>query len=152
MDDRYVVIGVGNPLRGDDGVGLRVAAELVGRLDTGVELTTSDGDPGELMDMWRDAACAVVVDAMLSGRDAGTVEVFDVTNASLPACLTLESTHRAGTASAVELARALDRLPACLFIVGVEGTVFDLGEELSDDVAASVDDAVTAIEKILAHA
>lgn len=152
MGDRYLVIGVGNPMRGDDAVGLRVVADLVGKVPSWVGLMTSDGDPATLIDAWRDAACAVVVDAMVSGCAPGTVDVFDATQTPLPACLALESTHGAGTAAAIELGRALGRLPRRLMVVGVEGDLFENGVGLSPAVQGAIEVASGVVMEAIADA
>jgi hydrogenase maturation protease len=52
---------------------------------------------------------------------------------------------------AVELARALDRLPRRLWIVGVEAVGFEHGAGLSPPVAAAVPAAVAAVLGCLAE-
>ena len=52
MTGRVVVIGVGNPLRGDDGAGPAVIEALRGRVPDGTLLTVSDGEPGRMLDLW----------------------------------------------------------------------------------------------------
>ena len=47
------------------------------------------------------------------------------------------STHLLGVAEAVELARALDRLPGRTIVYGIEGAVFDTGAELTEAVATA---------------
>ena len=48
-------------------------------------------------------------------------------------------THAFGLAETIELARALDRLPARLLVYGIEGACFEAGDELSPPVRAAVD-------------
>src|SRR6478609_604315 len=98
--DRPRVIGVGNAWRRDDGTGPAVAAALGG---------ISTDDPSHLLDLWYGARRVIVVDAARSGAPAGTIHRFDAAE-PLPAGLG-HSTHAFGVADAVELARALGRLP-----------------------------------------
>jgi len=79
------VLGVGNPDRGDDGVGPAVVAALAalaGRLPGDVRLAVLDGEPSRLVDAWSAAALAVVVDAAAPSPDgavpAGTVDVIEI--------------------------------------------------------------------------
>ena len=91
------MIGVGNPDRGDDAVGPEVVAHLEGRVPPGVRLaTTSGSDPATVMELWRGASRAILVDAMVSGAPAGTVERFDAAAAPLPHNVRLVSTHALG--------------------------------------------------------
>ena len=152
MDDA-VVIGVGNTDRGDDGVGAEVLAHLEGYVPPGVRLAyTSGSDPATVMDLWSEARRAILVDAMVSGTEAGAVERFDATDAPLPHNVRLVSTHALGAGLAVEMARALGRLPQRLTVYGIEGCCYDAGAGLSPRVAAAVPVAVGMILEELSSA
>ena len=138
MDD-VIVIGVGNPERGDDAVGAEVVAHLEGYLPPGVRLaTTSGSDPATVMGLWQGVSRAILVDAMVSGAEAGTVQRFDATAEPLPHNVRLVSTHAMGAGMAVEMARALGRLPERLTVYGIEGSSYGHGTELTPRVAAAV--------------
>ena len=138
-----LVIGIGNPARGDDAAGLAVARrirEAAAPYDvTVVELA---GDQLALLDAWTGAREVYVIDAVCSGGTPGTVYRFD---AAEP--LTVHfwhcGTHTFSLADVIELARALGRLPARLTGFGIEGATFELGAPLSAEVDAAVQ-AVTA--------
>jgi hydrogenase maturation protease len=132
------VIGVGNPFRRDDGAGVAVARRLRAAALPGVVVVEASGEGTALMDAWRDAAAVVVVDAVRSGADAGTVFRFDARQETLPARFFHYSTHAFGVAEAVEVGRALGQLPPRLVLYGIEGKVFDAGTGLSPEVEAAV--------------
>ena len=134
---RVVVIGVGNALRSDDGVGLAVAERV--RRAAGVDVVTCEDEPSRLLDAWNGADAALVVDAVSSGAAPGTVHRFDASAGALPAGVFRGSTHAFGVGETIELARALGRLPKLVKVYGVEGAVFAAGEGLSRDVEASVE-------------
>jgi hydrogenase maturation protease len=141
-----VVIGVGNPERGDDSAGLTVAARLAGRLPPDVRLVRCRGtDPASLIDAWRGASLAVLVDAMVSAAEPGTVARFDAGAGAIPAGSRLVSTHALGAQAAIELARALGALPERLTVIGVEGASFEPGARMSPPVGRGVLDAVRAV-------
>jgi hydrogenase maturation protease len=139
------VIGVGNPLRGDDGAGVEVARRVRARADAELRVVELDGEPSRLIDAWSNAEHAVVVDAAAAGSEPGSVRRLDAIAEPLPAGLGAPSTHALGLADAVELARALDRLPPRLFVYGVEGVQFDAGAALSAEVVDAIDDVVARI-------
>jgi len=60
-------------------------------------------------------------------------------------------THGIGLAGALELARALDRLPPRVVVVGVVGTDFGPGHPLSEPVEAAVPAAVATVLEALAR-
>jgi hydrogenase maturation protease len=135
---RVVVIGIGNAARGDDAAGL-IAARRLGGLE-------HEGDPVGLLDAWAGAGVAVVIDAVRSGAEPGTVHRFDGGRTPLPARLrSSSSTHAIGLAEAIELGRALERLPARLIVYGIEGRCFEAGAPLTPAVAAAVDAVSAAV-------
>jgi hydrogenase maturation protease len=144
-NSKAVVIGVGNSWSGDDAAGVLVARRLRGRVPEGVTLVEHEGEPTGLLDAWERVELAIVVDAISSGEPAGTVRMFDATSEPVPSRLTGTSTHAFTVAQAIELARALGRLPARLLLVGIEGRRFEAGASLEPAVAAGVDAAADAV-------
>jgi hydrogenase maturation protease len=140
-----VVIGVGNTFRGDDAVGLAVVARLRERVPAGVAVVPCEQEPSRLMEAWQDASAALVVDAVTSGAEPGTLHRFDASNEAVPARVFRSSTHAFGVGEAIELARALGKLPERVFVYGIEGGEFQSGEGLTAPVDAAVERAVTAV-------
>ncbi len=131
---RCLVVGVGNPMRGDDGAGHAVVDELRRLAPAGVDLTTASGDAAELIESWSSAEHVIVVDASASGQPAGTVSHFDAVHEPVPARMRGSSSHGLGVGEAVELARAVGRLPARLEVYALEGRDFSSGAALSAEV------------------
>ena len=131
-----VVITVGNPWRGDDGVGPAVAAALSGR---GIDVVESDGEPARMVEAWTGADVAVVVDAVRSGDPVGTVHRLVVRDGGVTVRRGAGGSHGMGPGDAVALGAAVGRLPERLLVYVVEGARFAFGDELSPEVAAAVD-------------
>ena len=151
MADSVRVVGVGNPGRGDDGVGPAVAAEVAARLDPAIDVVVSTADPSRLIERWGSAGTVVLIDAMVDDVTPGTVMVFDASVDPLPADLESISSHGMGIPATVELARSLGRLPEHLVVVGVAGQDFE-GTELTSEVAGAVEDAVRAVMEVVENA
>lgn len=83
---RVCVIGMGNTLMGDDGVGVRVAEELLGR-DLGPDIEVVPGGTAgmALSHHFRDAEAVVVVDAISVGDSPGSVFRFTPEDAGITA-------------------------------------------------------------------
>ena len=150
-----LIIGIGNRYRGDDAFGCIVASELSGFLLFGVQCIEHDGEPAALMDCWQGAQNVVLIDAVSSGADAGKIFHFNLVRQALPEEFNLYSTHAFGVPQAVELARALKKLPPEISFIGVEGECFDAGEQLSvpllkakDAVIANILDLLSQKERI----
>jgi hydrogenase maturation protease len=140
-----LIVGVGNAFRRDDAAGLAVATRLHGLAPGAIRVLAQEGDLASLLDDWRGADAVIVVDATASGSEPGTIRRYDAHERPLPAAFSRSSTHSFGLAEAVELARALGRLPACVVVFGIEGRDFTPGEVLSPDVEAAVDEVVRRI-------
>jgi len=141
-----LIIGVGNSLRSDDGVGIWVARRLREQLPPGISVVEASGEGASLIDMWKGFASVILVDAVSSGTAPGTVHRLDAAEpvrAQFFRC----SSHAFGVGEAVELARVLNQLPPRLIIYGIEGANFAAGAELSPVVARSAAEASDRILK-----
>lgn len=141
---RGLVIGVGNPDRGDDAAGLVVARGLARDAVGAIDVIEASGEPASLVASLDGAAWAILIDAA-SGIAPGTVERFNVAAAALPGEAFVCSTHAIGVAQALELARALSRLPPICIVYGIGGECFERGAALSDRVAAAIPIAESAV-------
>jgi hydrogenase maturation protease len=145
--NQIVVIGIGNIFRGDDAVGLAVARQLQRLELPGVKIQEIDGDITALADGWQGARKVVVVDAATSRSRAGTIFRFEAHAEPLPRKLfaTCCSCHAFGLAQQIEVARALNQLPPCLIVYGIEGKDFTLGSKLSPGVEAAVPEVIRRV-------
>jgi hydrogenase maturation protease len=149
-----LVIGLGSPDRGDDAVGPWVARQAALLCLPGVVVVEHE-DPTGLIDLWSGSDLVVVVDAVLSGAPPGTVMVMEAGADADPlaehawARTGRGGTHAFGLAAAVELARALHRLPRRLVLVGVEVAAVEHGAALSAPVQAALDDVLAAVVTVV---
>jgi len=145
-----LLIGVGDAMRGDDGIGPALVERLAPKLPQGVLALTHHGEGTGLMELFAMAPHVVVVDAMVSGAAPGTVRRLDPKAQPLPAGQFRSSSHLFSLREAIETARALDRLPERLQVVGIEGAVFTLGAGLSEPVVSALPAAEAAVLAALA--
>ncbi|HSA82994.1 MAG TPA: hydrogenase maturation protease [Geminicoccaceae bacterium] len=140
-----MILGIGNPDRGDDAVGCEVVRRLRGRLPDGFEAVQHPGQATAILDCLHGADVAFLVDASLSGAEPGTVRRFDAAEQALPSGMAEVSSHGFGPAQALELARALGSLPRRCIVYAIEGRHFEPGAPLSVDAmraAAEVADRI----------
>ena len=139
-DSPVLVIGIGNRLRGDDSASGEVVRRLHERgAQAGIEVGEQLCEPDDLLEVLQGRDAVVLVDTMRSGDPPGTIRRFDVSSEPLPARLRGSvSTHAFGLHDAIELARALHRLPRCVIVFAVEGRHFEAGATLSGEVEAAV--------------
>lgn len=148
--NRTLVIGLGNPDRGDDAAGLRVAAVLAARALPGVVVEQAEADALALMQRWQGFALVVLVDAAAPLAQPGRIHRLDASRQPLPRDVALGSTHAFGLAETVELARTLGQLPGRLIVYAIEAAGFTRGAALSPEVAAAVGTAAARIAAELA--
>ena len=146
------MIGVGNEWRRDDAAGLVVARRLRDSLLTGVRVVEHEGEPLDMIEEWSVAGEAIVVDAVKSGAEPGTIHRLDAVSTRLTAELFRGSTHAFSVAEAVELARALERLPDRLLVYGIEGRTSTAGSGLTAEVEAAVRTLVSELRAQLEEA
>ena len=133
------MIGIGNPLRRDDGAGPAVIRELRdGELPPGVKLIHYDGDSLSLISTWLPYEHVILVDATSTGEKSGTVYRLDASKVKLPRDILSCSSHSFSPAETIELARSLNRLPRKLVVYGIEGADFSYGQGVSYSVAQAV--------------
>jgi hydrogenase maturation protease len=142
------VIGIGNAWQGDDAAGLEAAQRLRDRVGHHVEVRELEGEPVSLVEALDRADEVFLVDAVRSGAAPGTVHRIDAAAKPVPATLSAASTHTLGVGEAIELARALGRLPRRVVLYGIEAESLAAGEELTPAVAQAVDEVV---ERVLAE-
>lgn len=140
---RSLVVGVGNRDRGDDAAGPLVCERLRARLgaDPVVRTVVCEGAILDLALHWQPDDDVIIVDAMAPGTSPGRVVTFDATVEPLPTPGAV-STHEIDVSVAVELARAIGRLPARLLVIGIEAAHTEWGNPPSPEVAAAVDAVV----------
>lgn len=134
-----VVMAVGNPAYGDDGVGAAVLARLRDEgPPPGTELVDVHTDALALLDHFRPGERHVIVDAAGMGLAPGTVARFRPDEVGLRIGWDHLSMHGFGLAEAFAMAEGLGLMPDDVTIVAVEPERVELDAGLSDAVAAAV--------------
>jgi len=160
MTESILIIGVGSPYRCDDSVGLAILKQLRLHKLYNVHLMERSGEGSDIMDIWQSYNHVILVDAVQSGSDPGTIHRIDANAEKVPTDFFHYSTHAFGVAEAVEMARTLDELPKHVTIYGIEGKDFEIGKQMSPEIEKSselvvqqiLDDILSIREKELAHA
>ena len=129
-----LILGYGNPDRGDDAAGALTVTKL---RELGVPAEEFSGDGIGLLETWSASEDVIVIDAMVSGGEPGSIRAWEDPARSMEGGYSLCSTHGIGIADAVRLGGVLGRLPGRLTIFGIEAAQFERGAEPSPAVAAA---------------
>ena len=146
---KVLILGIGNALRGDDGIGKAVVQGLAGALPSSVDTAMVAGETADLMAAWKGYSHVIAADAVVTGSGPGAICRFDAGEKALPASFFHCSTHAFGLGESIELARALGELPKRFIVIGIEGEDFEIGTGLSPMVQAAVPKAVEAVQEEL---
>ena len=144
-----LVLGLGNILLGDEGVGIRVVERLQARYDLPDEVQVLDGGTLglDLLPYVEDADRLLVVDAMELGAEPGTIARLE--GKEVPAYLGVKvSPHQVGLADLMAVTRLRGQFPSELVLWGVQPAVIAVGIDLSPVVEAQVEPLV---EKVVAE-
>jgi hydrogenase maturation protease len=147
---RIAVIGIGNVLTGDDGVGPNVARRLDAAWDLPEVEVIDAGTPGlDLTTILAGVEAAVLVDAVSARGAPGELRSYDkAILLSRPPAMAL-SPHEPGVREALMNAEFLGASPAVVTLVGVIPETVALGCRLSPAVQAAVPGAIEAVLVIL---
>jgi hydrogenase maturation protease len=141
-----VVLGVGSPLMGDDGLGIAVLELLRDRwaAQGGLELLDGGTWGMRLLPFIEAARNLLVIDVIRDGRDPGTIVRLE--RDELPRHLHQKlSPHQIDLGEVLALAELRGTLPAEVVALGIEPDVVELGEGLSAAVEAAIPALVAAV-------
>lgn len=141
-----LILGIGNPLMGDDGVGIRVAELLAEKELPGGVTVQEAGLPGWGLPSWlADRSNVILVDAVEMGAAPGAWKRFRPADLRVVLEDGSLSLHEPGLAAGLALTEALNLLPENLILYGVQPGQTSAGDGLSADVSASLPNLVQTI-------
>ena len=141
-----LVLGIGNVLLTDEGIGVRALKELERRYTFPENVELLDGGTAgiELLRHIRNRDYLIIIDAMKFNQEPGTVS--RVEGNDVPAAFrTRISPHQLGLSDLLAAAMLTGELPENLVLFGVEPESLDIGLNLTDTVEASVEKLTGAI-------
>jgi hydrogenase maturation protease len=147
MEDRLLIMGVGNYLMGDEGVGVHAAQKLMSSgLPDYVDVV--DGGTGgfHLLEYFEKYKRVILVDATLDGRKAGTIRLIQPRFAAdFPKSM---STHDIGLRDMVNSLQLMDKIPEMyLFVVSIE-FIQQQGVEMTDEVEAAMPELLNQVTEL----
>ena len=156
MQNKVLILGLGNPLLGDDGVGWRVAEEVERELNQRSEISNqqlievdySAGGGLPLMERLIGYTDAILIDAIdLKRGPIGSVYQFDLDELPNQFAGHIASTHETNLQTALNMGRSLGAaLPDRVTVIAIESPhVYEFSEELTSPVAQAVPQAIDLV-------
>lgn len=145
MTEKTVVIGIGNPLRGDDGIGWAVVEALADVADGwGVTAVATHQLLPELLDTIHDVSAVIFVDASVNGQPGSVAVTAVQPSPDGPA-----SSHQIGPAVLLAMGVELyGRMPPA-HLITITGQDFGFHERLSPIVEQAVAETLRQIAKVI---
>ena len=141
-----LVLGLGNPLLGDEGIGVRVAEEL-NELELPDGMSVIEGGTAglRLIGLMEGYQRVIIVDAADMGHPPGHVVRFTPSEAEFKTIGAPMSLHQIGLAEVLALTEALEVAPAEVVIIGVQPGRIEGGVGLSPEVEGAIPQAIRTI-------
>lgn len=150
MKGRVVVLGVGNLLMGDEGLGIR-CVEAVEKQALPANVRCIDGGTSthELLEDLENLDALIILDAVASGKAPGTLVRLE--NEQIPSAFSNKmSPHQHGINDLLATLKFLGRAPGHVVLIGVEPSVMKLSLELSPLVAGVLPKMIALVSTELA--
>lgn len=157
---KTLVVGLGNPILGDDGVGWKVAENVKAHIAPYSEVDVDCLSLGgiNLMEHLIGYERAILIDALISDEKLGSISVSKLDSIPDYSAFHIASAHDTSLQNAMKLGRGIGvELPEEVIVVGIAAShVYDFSEELSPPVAAAIPKATQivldlVIQKITVH-
>lgn len=148
---RIIVVGVGNLIMQDDGVGVHVI-NCLSQMDIPeeVELIDAGTNSYDLVDFYGQGDIIIVVDAMKAGGEPGTIYRAPLDQLGLQLDTSITSVHDLGFVQAAQHVNMLGHYPEIL-VYGIEPAELGFGLELSPVLAKKVARVAELIKQDIAQ-
>jgi len=148
---KVVILGVGNLLLSDEGVGVHVANELMKReLPPGVTVVEGGTDGFRLINVITEADRLIVVDAVKGGGAPGSIYRFDINEVQNCPSGFKTSVHQIGILEVINLSGLIGKTPQTT-VIGIEPESLEMGMELSPEVKVKIPRIIELVLEELKH-
>ena len=145
---RIVVIGIGNPLMGDDGFGVEVVEKLKGKVPNFVELYKYEVLNFQVLNVIENSDVTIIIDVIKSNGNPGDIYVVDFKELNRRYGR-ITSLHDLDIVKIIEVGRFVYNLPEKIVIVGVEPERIEFGIGLSEPVRKVIPKVIDLIINLI---
>jgi len=143
---KTIILGIGNPILGDDGVGVHIARKLKEMHNSSENITIDEAQTGgmNLLDLIRGYDKAILIDAVcMHGATHGVIKRLSLNDIpTIHSC----NPHDVSLLEALEVAKKIDdrSLPKDIVIIGInlETMPLEFSDELSPQIASVIPQAI----------
>lgn len=148
---KTVVLGLGNPIMSDEGIGVVLIGRFLEQAETYPDVEFVDAGTGGFSVLYQMEAAdrAIFIDCAKMGTAPGTLRRFRCDDVASVKQLAHFSLHEGDLLKLIEKARQLGQCPSEIVIFGIEPKLIDFGLELTTELQDRLDEYVTEISKEL---
>jgi hydrogenase maturation protease len=135
---KIVILGVGNLLLSDEGVGVHVADELMKMdLPPGVSVVEGGTDGFRLLNVITEADRVIIIDAVKGGAEPGSIYRFDIDEVRNCPPGFRTSVHQIGILEVIDLSGLIGKTPRTA-VIGIEPKSLEMGMELTPEIKSKI--------------
>lgn len=151
MKNETIVLGLGNPLMSDEGVGGFIIDKLLEKKESYSKVDFIDAGTGgmAILRLIADRKKVIIVDCAYMGKTPGTMVKFGPEEVQSVKKLLHYSLHEVDIMKVIELADQLDQCPDEIVIFGIEPEKIEFREGLSPTLQKKTDEYIETIESEL---
>ncbi len=147
-----VVLGLGNPLMADEGIGGFIVGKLLEEKDSYPNVDFIDAGNGgmSILHLITDRKKVIIIDCAYMGKEPGTMVRFIPQDVKTIKKLFHYSLHEIDILKVIELAGELSQAPEDVIIFGIEPEKIEFREGLTSTLQKKIDEYVKTIQAELA--
>jgi hydrogenase maturation protease len=144
-----IVIGLGNILFSDEGIGVHLIRKLSENQDKFPSVEFIDAGTGgmNVLHLIANHKKAVIIDCVKMGKKPGTIKQFEPADVQTTKKMTHFSLHEEDILRIIKLSRQLGECPDQIVIFGIEPESLELGQNLSKTLTGKIDLYMNTITK-----
>jgi hydrogenase maturation protease len=142
---KITILGIGNVLLKDEGVGVHLAKKLTGIIDdANINIMDAGTYPDFLSLVDYSTEKLIIIDAVKAGDKPGTIYRFSSDNIGLDSMPPI-SLHDVGVSDSLKMMTLLNRQPKSTIIIGIEPKTIEFGLELSPEVEGKLSELIKLV-------
>lgn len=145
--NKTVVLGLGNPLMRDEGIGTAVIERLCADASSFADVDFIDAGTGgmSLLYLIEDRQKVIIVDCAYMGSSPGTIKKFTPDQVQSVKKLSHQSLHEIDILKVIELAKKIDQCPEDIIFFGIEPEKIEEGFGLTKTLAEKLDSYIETV-------
>ncbi|MBL7106289.1 MAG: HyaD/HybD family hydrogenase maturation endopeptidase [Phycisphaerae bacterium] len=140
-NDRILVLGLGNPLMSDEGIGGFLIEEFIRQKDKSPNVDFLDAGTGgmTLLTLIENRKKVIIIDCAYMGTEPGTIKRFTPQEVNSMKKLMHYSLHEIDILKVLVIAKKLDTCPPNVVIFGIEPFAVELRPQISNTLRKKID-------------